>query len=260
MGKRDGDIRILIVDDHPIFRDALRKLLETEPGFHIIGESRNGAAAVKLAFRLKPDVLLLDVAIPRHPVLEPLRELEHAPIPIRVILLAGAIEKAEVVEALHLGVRGVVLRDSTTQLLCKSIRRVVAGEYWLGHECVSDIVEALGDFISSPIREHGKKLFGLTRRELEIIALVVGGYANKFIAEQFSISEHTVKHHLTNIFDKVGVSNRLELALFAIHHCLVNTSTPPYLQTTPKPRSEIGGLDGVRTPRVIPQALHPPSR
>ncbi|HEX9764698.1 MAG TPA: response regulator transcription factor [Candidatus Acidoferrales bacterium] len=216
-------IRILVADDHPIFRDGLRKLLEAEPDFRVIGEASDGEEAVKLAHELKPDVLLLDLAMPRQPGLDALRELSAAATPVRTILLTVAIEKAQLVEALQLGARGVVLKETSTELLLKSIRSVVAGQYWVGREAVTDLVRVLRDLIPAAGEEAKKKAFGLTPRELEVVSAIVLGYTNRDIARKFNISEDTVKHHLTNIFDKVGVSNRLELALFSIEHRLVGS-------------------------------------
>jgi two-component system nitrate/nitrite response regulator NarL len=214
------NVNILIADDHPIFRDGLRRLLEAEPGLKVIGEACDGAEAVKMARELKPDILLLDLAMPRHPGLEALRDLSSGQQSVRVILLTAAAEKQQIVEALQLGARGVVLKDSATQLLLKSIYTVMSGEYWVGRESVSNLVQYLRSLVQSSGEEARQKKFGLTPRELEIVSAVVAGYANKEIAEYFKISEDTVKHHLSNIFDKLGVSTRLELALFAVNQSL----------------------------------------
>lgn len=223
MNLRKGQpIRIVIADDHPIFRDGLRRLLESEPNLKVLGEASDGAEAVRLAHQLKPDILLLDLAMPKHPGLEALRELGTSPgsSPVRVILLTAAAEKSQIVEALQLGARGVVLKDSATQLLLKAIHTVMAGEYWVGRESVSNLVQYLRALMQSSSDEARQRKFGLTPRELEIVSAVVAGYSNKEIAEYFKISEDTVKHHLSNIFDKVGVSTRLELALFAVNQSL----------------------------------------
>jgi two-component system nitrate/nitrite response regulator NarL len=217
---KNSHIRILIADDHPIFRDGLRRLLESEPELRVVGEAADGAEAIQLAGQLKPDILLLDLAMPRVPGLEALRELAKASSPVRIILLTAAIEKEQVVQALQLGARGVVMKDSATQLLLKSIRTVMSGEYWVGRESVSDLVQYLRDRLS--VDQSKPKNFGLTRRELEVVSTIVAGYSNKDIAGKFAISEDTVKHHLTNIFNKLGISSRLELALFAINHHLVD--------------------------------------
>src|SRR5579863_865213 len=138
MNFKNQTIRIVIADDHPIFRDGLRRLLETEPDLKVIGEASDGAEAVKLTRQLKPELLLLDLAMPRHPGLEALREMSTGTgsTGVRVILLTAAAEKNQIVEALQLGARGVVLKDSATQLLLKAIHTVMAGEYWVGRESV----------------------------------------------------------------------------------------------------------------------------
>ena len=220
--RRSQPVRILLADDHPIFRDGLRRLLEAEPDLKVIGEACDGAEAVKMAQQLKPDILLLDLAMPRMPGLEALREMSSGPVSnsVRVILLTAAAEKKQIVEALQLGARGVVLKDSATQLLLKSIHTVMSGEYWVGRESVSNLVQYLRNLVQSSGEEAKQKKFGLTPRELEIVSAVVAGYSNKEMAEYFKISEDTVKHHLSNIFDKLGVSTRLELALFAVNQAL----------------------------------------
>lgn len=219
--RRGQPVRIVIADDHPIFRDGLRRLLETEPDLKVVGEACDGAEAVKLARQLKPDILLLDLAMPRHPGLEALREMSGSgPNGVRVILLTAAAEKNQIVEALQLGARGVVLKDSATQLLLRSIHTVMSGEYWVGRESVSNLVQYLRTLVQASGEEARQRKFGLTPRELEVVSAVVAGYSNKEIAEHFKISEDTVKHHLSNIFDKLGVSTRLELALFAVNQAL----------------------------------------
>ena len=213
-------ISILIADDHRILRQGLRVLLETQPGFRIVGEACDGEEAIKLVRELKPDILLLDFRMPRRPGLEALRELAASSSPVRTIILAAEVAKTEIVEAIQLGARGVVLKESATEVLVECICSVMAGRYWIGKEKVSDLVEAVHSLLPRAAARPASKSFGLTPRELEIVAAIVAGYTNKDIAQLFSITENTVKHHLTKIFDKLGVSNRLELALFAAEHQL----------------------------------------
>lgn len=214
-------VRIVIADDHTIFRDGLRRLLESEPELEVVGEAADGAEAVSQTQQLAPDVLLLDLAMPRVPGMETLRELstngsgQHT----KIIVLTAAVERIQIVQALQLGARGVVMKEAATQLLMKAIRTVMLGEYWIGREAVGDIVEFMRMTASG---EKPTRNYGLTKREMDILTTIVAGLSNKEIARKFALSEDTVKHHLTNIFDKVGVASRLELALFAINHRLTD--------------------------------------
>jgi DNA-binding NarL/FixJ family response regulator len=223
MSPTASPIRIVIADDHPIFRKGVRLLLEAEEGFSVLGEAEDGEQAADLARDLGPDVLLLDLAMPRVPGLEALRHLDARNDPVRTIVLTASIARSEVVTALQLGARGVVLKDTATPLLFKAVQRVVAGEYWVGRGSMGDLVEALRTLSAQGANGHdGQRPFGLTRREMDIVSAVAGGSTNKEIAASLTLSEDTVKHHLTNVFNKTGVSNRVELALFAVHHRLVD--------------------------------------
>jgi len=199
-------IRIIIADDHAIFRDGLRRLLATQEDFQVIAEASDGKDAIALAQSLKPDVLLLDLAMPRVPGMEVLRELSKQETPVRTILLTAAIQPFAVTSALQLGARGIVLKASPPEMLLKSIRSVHEGQFWVGSEPVSTWARA---------GQGGTSGFGLTSREIEIIAAIKQGSSNREIASQLAISEETVKRHLSNIYAKLGVSSRLELAVLA---------------------------------------------
>src|SRR5215470_4498104 len=206
-------IRILIADDHAILRDGLKKLLASNPDFEVVGETADGEGAVRLARELKPDILLLDLAM-RPSGFDALKALSEDPTRVATIVLTAAIEKQQVVDVLLMGARGVVLKESATAVLVKCIRTVANGQYWVGSDSVGDLVKLIRD-LQAPMKKRQQPKFGLTPRELQVISSIMAGYTNKDIAAKYNISEDTVKHHLTNIFDKVGVSTRLELASFA---------------------------------------------
>jgi DNA-binding NarL/FixJ family response regulator len=214
-------VRILIADDHPIFRDGLRRLLEAETDLSVVGQAVDAAEAIQLAGTLHPDILLLDVAMPKVSGLEALETLVDMPSAPAVILLTAAIDRADIVKALQIGARGVVLKESATAMLLKAIRVVIEGGYWVGRESVSDLMLALRSLGPVPERPEALPAFSLTPREIQIVGLILAAAGNKKIADTLNISEKTVKHHLTNIFEKLGVSNRLELALFAAQHNLL---------------------------------------
>lgn len=215
--KVEQPVRIVIADEQPIFRDGLRLLIETEPGLRIVGEIGNGSDAVALVRDLDPDVLLLGLTgeLP----LKTLQEVAATVTSVRTIVLTATVDTPDVARALQLGARGVVPKDSAAEVLFKSIRSVAAGHYWIGGESVSKVASSLRELETARRRS---KAFGLTRRELEIVRAVVAGYTNKEIAKRFTISENTVKRHLTHIFNKLGASNRVELALFSAHHRLLD--------------------------------------
>jgi two-component system, NarL family, nitrate/nitrite response regulator NarL len=214
-------IRILIADGKPASRQEFRRLLESQPDFSIVGDVVDGVEAVRLAFAEQPDILLLDFAVPEVSGLEVLRAIQRASLAVRTILLSGDIDQRTMVETLLLGARGLLAWTTPGELVCKSIRKVNRGQLWIGRETMGEVVKALAAHTRQlPARAD----FGLTRREREILMLVVEGDTNKGIARRLSVGEDTVKHHLTSIFNKTGVSTRLELALFALHFHLVESS------------------------------------
>ena len=212
--------KIVIADDHTIFRNGLRRLLETERTFQVVGEAGDGGQAVRLVQQLEPDILLLDMAIPNVPGLEVLGVLSAQGIRVRTIMLSVTIEPTAVVQALQRGARGVLLKEASRRLLLKCIRCVAGGQYWVRREEVGNLVEYMRREVSAAQDERER--LGLTPRETAIVSALVAGLSNREMARQCAISEQTVKHHLTRIYAKLGVSNRLELALYAIQRRLVD--------------------------------------
>jgi two-component system, NarL family, nitrate/nitrite response regulator NarL len=212
----------LIADDHPVVRVGLRNMLQADSLLKVVGEARDGLEALEMARSLHPDILLLDLAMPNVAGMDALREMTSAELnpDTRTIVLTGLIDKRQVLEALQLGARGVVLKDAAAEHLTACIRAVVQGQYWLEGRPVQNLVQVLRE-LAMQTATPPRKTFGLTARELEVVTLITEGCTNKDIAKSFGISEETVKRHLTNIFNKLGVGNRLELALFALNHNLL---------------------------------------
>jgi DNA-binding NarL/FixJ family response regulator len=209
--------KVVIADDHPILRDGLRKLLEAEQDFAVVGEAYDGHGAVEVTRRVEPNILLLDLAMPGLPGLEVLRALNGVPLATRTILLTANIERDEVVKALQLGARGYVMKDSASELLMKAMRMVMAGQYWIGRESVSGLVETL----RTQMFASSEPKFGLTPRELEIVKLIAEAHKSAQIAEVLQISVKTVERHRQNILEKLGMSDRVELTRYAIRRGLI---------------------------------------
>ncbi len=204
-------VRIVIADDHQIFRDGLRRLLDSEPGFEVVAEAADGEEAVRVTGEVRPDILLLDVSMPRLGGVEALAAPELANT--RVVLLTAAIERLDLLRAIQQGARGVVLKESATRVLIDGIHKVLDGRLLLSADLSDDLARAVQE--SGAPRDRP---FGLTPREVEIVEAITAGESNRDVARRLEISLQTVKHHLTSIFDKTGTSTRLELALFAIRN------------------------------------------
>ena len=214
-------IRVVIADSHALVRIGVRNVLQADPGLQVVGEVEDGDDAITQTLDLLPDLLLLDLTMPRLPGLEAMRAIMSGWPKVKILLLNDVINSQTIVEALQIGARGIVLDEDLADHLSSAIRSTNAGEFWLGDKPVASLVTALHTLMQQASLPETKS-YGLTRRELEVTSCIVEGYSNRDIAKQYGLSEETVKRHLSNIFDKVGVSTRLELALFAIAHHLVS--------------------------------------
>ena len=216
-----ANIRIVVADDHPVVRFGVKNMLMNEPGFEVVGEAEDGDDAITQTLELEPDILLLDLAMPRLPGLEAMRAIMAKSPRVKIVMLTSTISTQQIIEALQIGARGIVLKDSIAGDLSQALRAVLSGDYWIGGERVANLLRALHELQAQAAAVPERKTYGLTPRELEVVGCIVEGCSNRDIAKQFTLSEETVKRHLSNIFDKTGVSTRLELALFAIAHHLV---------------------------------------
>jgi DNA-binding NarL/FixJ family response regulator len=225
-------IRIVIADDHPIFRDGLCRLLSLEEDFEVVGQVEDGLHVSEVLQQCDPDILLLDLNMPGLSGLAALQKLQAASSRTRVILLTASDNQHEFVQALKLGSCGIVQKQTATELLIDSVRRVHAGEIWLDSDTTAAVMRRFVANEEAPPppqmpstavpRERERSPLSL--REGEIVSFVAQGFKNKEIAEKVLISEQTVKNHLHNIFDKLHVSDRLELALHFIARPQVGTS------------------------------------
>ncbi len=208
-------IRVLIGDAQPIFRDGLKRLLSQEPDISVIGEADNGKEVMKMVDALNPELLIQDLLLPGLSGLEVLEQLQPKRKKPRVILLTSSEKEEDFVLAMKLGTSGIVMKQAPVDILIKCIRKVEAGEIWLDTRMTGAVMKEFSGPGTSNRRERGAS--PLSARETQVVGLTSQGFKNKEIAQRMFISEQTVKNHLHNIFDKLGVSDRLELALYVIH-------------------------------------------
>lgn len=208
-------VQILLVSEHLILREGLRKLLETEPGFTVVAGASGPDDAWRAIERHQPDIMIAGLsARAQVRLMQTLQDGASQNHRVRSIVLTTTIERMQTIQALRLGVSGMLLEDTSAQMMFDCVRSVASGHTWIGREQLSDMAEAL--LRPTPDRTRSR----LTSRELQIVDAVRRGDTNKTIARQLSIAETTVKHHLHNIYTKVGVFSRVQLAIFAINHKL----------------------------------------
>ena len=204
-------ITLVIADDHPLILDALANLFRLEKDLKVVARCLDGDEALQAVRRHKPDILVLDIQMPAKDGLVVLREMSKEKLATRVVVLTATLGDEGLAEALRLGVRGLVLKELAPKLLVQCIRKVLAGELWLEQRMVSSALERLLQ------REAGKQeaAQALTSREIEIVKQAATGLRNIEIAKKLFISEGTVKMHLHNIYQKLGVDSRSELTRYA---------------------------------------------
>jgi DNA-binding NarL/FixJ family response regulator len=244
---QNPSLPILLASDFPILRDSLKSHFEQVSGVEVVGCASNETEVVSLLQSLAPKLVVLDLNMEWDALCALLDQI-HGTRSVRSLIMSDVLDSNRVIEVLRHGAHGVVPRRTTQELLTKSIYTVLEGGFWVSRAMVADFVHIIresgvakrsklegesdevltggGSLVqSSGASEVEIARLGLTRREVQIIGALVDGQTNKDIAQTFGISEYTVKHHLTNIYDKLGVYNRVELVLFAINRGLCSLST-----------------------------------
>ena len=214
MTARSHVVRVVLADDHPIVLDGLAQLFALERDFEVVARCRDGEETVRETLDRRPDLLILDLRLPRLDGLRVLARLRDERVPTRTLLLTAAIDNAQVIEALRLGARGLVLKEMAPEVVVQAARRIHAGGQWLDTVLVSRAMDELGRRGLHP----GSESRGLTPREREIVAGVARGLRNRAIAEELGISEGTVKLHLHHVYEKLGLGSRMDLLLHVQKH------------------------------------------
>jgi len=224
MYQSETAIRILLVDDHQIFLTGLQLLIEKEPDMIVVGTASNRAEALAL-MQEHPDIVLLDLDLGNESGIDFLPQLIEPEEPPRVIIVTGVPDPELHLRAVRLGALGVVLKLDPPGFLVKAIRKVHGGEMWLNRPMISTVMTELIHARAKKMDSEALKIAELTVREREVIALVAEGMRNKQIGERLFISEKTVRHYLTSVFDKLGVADRLALMIYAFQHGLAKIPT-----------------------------------
>lgn len=214
-------IKVAVADDQPIYRLGVAKLLEPETDLSLVAEASNGMEAVLAVEKFDPDILLLDLKMPVMDGVEVLSELAKRKLRCRVILMMTLGDREKAVRGVRLGARGILFKDADPALLVKSVRKVHQGEVWIDNPILSQALESLVSKPPAPPGVSGQRDARLSGREMEVVRCVAMGLRNKEVADKLGVSEATIKNHLTSVYAKLGVSDRLELILYAIHNRII---------------------------------------
>ena len=222
MDSPNNTISVLLVDDHTLFRSGIRSLLQRQADFNVVGEASDGVEGVKRAKQLQPDVVLLDLNMPGISGLETLQLMLQDFPKMAVILLTVSEDAEDLTAALQAGARGYLLKNIETDYLVRAIRRAAAGEPVVAEAMTAKLVARLQSGASSQRVEPPSELDKLTPREKDILACLARGESNKIIARTLNVAESTVKIHVQNILKKLGLSSRVQAAVFAVENGMMS--------------------------------------
>ena len=218
-------IRILIADDHPLLRQGIRNFLSLEPDFQVVGEAVDGEDAVVQAKALMPDVLLLDINMPKANGIQVAQQMKECLPDVRVLALTIHDDENYMMEMIRSGAAGYLLKDIEPSMMVQAIRRVAAGESYVEPSLTKKLFKGITDREepkAPPQSSRGMDIDRLSAREIEVMQLIGRGMSNAEIAKTLFLSEKTVKNHLTNIFRKIQVTDRTQAVLYAIKHKIVS--------------------------------------
>lgn len=206
-------IKLLLVDDHSLVRQGIKQILELEEDLEVIGQASDGEEAIKKAQELKPDIILLDINMPKLNGINTLRKLKDIDTTTKVIMLTFYEDREYIFETLNLGVNGYILKDAESESLIKAIRDVYNGSSYIHPSIAMEVIKK-----TENKDNHGEEKSKLTKREYEVLILIAEGLNNRKIADRLYISEKTVKNHVSNIFKKIKVNDRTQAAIYAYRH------------------------------------------
>ncbi len=221
MKQIENQIRVVILDEHTLFRAGLRLLVESQPDICVVGEAGDFQEAVKVITQHKPDIILVEMNLPGKSTNEMIPELIEISGHAKIILVTAVCDTQAHMGAVQSGVVGVILKSQPADVLLKAIRKVHTGEVWIDRSMMANLLHKISKNKNNKDHDpESKKIEQLSQREREVLSLIGKGLKNRDIAAELNISETTVSHHLTSIFNKLGVSDRLELVIYAYRYGL----------------------------------------
>lgn len=212
----ENRINVLIADDHSLLRQGIKQILELEKDIMVIAQASNGDEAVQYAIECKPDVILMDINMPKTNGLQAIKEIKQRNLDCKIIVLTIHEDREYLFKTLQMGAEGYVLKDAEPSVLIEAIRNVHAGQSYIQPNMTTELVKEFNRVTLHDKEKHNES--SLTAREIEVLELIAEGMINKEIAKQLYISEKTVKNHVSNIFRKLNVSDRTQAAIYAFKH------------------------------------------